>query len=99
MTEILVRAVFGWPAIITSILLSIAGVWLKKPVLLVTAGIVCIPFTYYVSNGFRTPALVLPLFLFGSAYAVRRQQNRIAWLCITPIIILAVWLAYVVLTQ
>jgi ABC-type phosphate transport system permease subunit len=98
MTDILVQIIFGWPAIITSILLSIAGVWLKKPALLVTAGIVCIPFTYYLS-GFRTPAVVLPLFQFGSAYAITRQKNLIAWLLILPIIMIAAVLAYVVLTQ
>ena len=98
MTEILVQAVFGWPAIITSILLSIAGVWLKKPALLVSAGIVCIPFTYYLS-GFRTPAVVLPLFQFGSAFAITRQKDLVAWLLITPIVIIAVTLAYIVPTQ
>lgn len=98
MTDIIVQIIFGWPAIITSILLSIAGVWLKKPGLLVAAGIVCIPFTYYLS-GFRTPAVVLPLFQFGSAFAVTRQKTLIAWLLITPIVIIAVMLAYVVLTQ
>jgi hypothetical protein len=98
MSEILIQIIFGWPAIITSILLSIAGVWLKKPALLVTAGIVCIPFTYYLSD-YRTPAVVLPLFQFGSAYAITRQKNLLAWLLILPILVIAVVLAYVVLTQ
>src|SRR5574341_1267596 len=96
MTEILVQIVFGWPAIITSILLSVAGVWLKKPALLVAAGIVCIPFTYYISNGFRAPTLALPLFQFASAYAIKRQKNQLAWLLITPMVITSVLLAYVV---
>jgi len=52
MGEAMVQIIFGWPAIIMSILLSIAGVWLRKPFLLVTAGIVCIPFSYYLS-GYR----------------------------------------------
>jgi ABC-type phosphate transport system permease subunit len=99
MTEILVRAVFGWPAIITSILLSIAGVYLKKAALLVAAGIVCIPFTYYISNGFRNPALLLPLLQFASAYAITRQRNLLAWLLITPLLSGSAVLAYVVLTQ
>lgn len=98
MVDALVQIIFGWPAIITSILLSIAGVALKKPALLVAAGIVCIPFTYYLS-GFRTPAVILPLFQFGSAYAIRREKNLIAWLLIAPLVIIAVILAYVVLTQ
>lgn len=98
MTDILVQIVFGWPAIITSILLSIVGLWLKKTTLLVVAGIVCIPFTYYLS-GYRTPAVILPLFQFGSAYALTRPKNLIAMLCIAPIVIVAITLAYVVLTQ
>jgi hypothetical protein len=96
--QILIQIVFGWPAIITSIVLSALGVWLKKPVLLVIAGIVCLPFTYYLS-GFRTPAVILPLFQFGSAYAVARQKPLIAWLLIAPIVIIAAMLAYAVLTQ
>ena len=99
MTEILVQIIFGWPGIITSVLLSIAGVLLKKPVLLVVAGIVCVPFTYYISNGFRAPTLVLPLFQFASAYAIKSQKNLIAWLLIAPMIIISILLAYAVLTQ
>ena len=98
MTGLLVQIIFGWPAIITSILLSIAGVWMKKPGLLVAAGIVCIPFTYYLS-GYRAPAVILPFFQFGSAYAITRQQNLLAWLLIVPLIVIAVVLAYIVLTQ
>ena len=98
MNDLLVQIVFGWPAIITSILLSIAGVWLRKPAFLVTAGIVCIPFTYYLS-GYRTPAVILPLFQFGSAFALTRQKNLLAWLLIIPIVVIALVLAYVVLTQ
>jgi hypothetical protein len=98
MTDLLVQIIFGWPAIITSILLSIAGVWRKKPALLVTAGIVCIPFTYYLS-GYHVAAVSLPLFQFVSADAIRRQKNVLAWLLIVPIIVIALVLAYVVLTQ
>jgi hypothetical protein len=98
MNDVFVQIVFGWPAIITSILLSIAGVWLKKPVVLAVAGIALIPFTYYLS-GFRNPFVVLPLFQFGSAYAVIRQKTLLAWLLIAPILIIAVLLGYAVLSQ
>ncbi len=99
MTEILIQMFFGWPAVITSILLSIFGLWSKKPEFLAAAGVICIPFTYYVSNGFSSPALVLPLFQFASAYAIKRQKILIAWLCLAPLVIVAVVLAYAVLTQ
>ena len=98
MGETWIQILFGWPAIITSILLSVAGVWLKKPVLLVVAGIIYIPFTYYLSS-FGIPFIVLPLFQFGSAYAIARQNSRIAWLLIAPIVLIAAVLGYQVLTQ
>lgn len=98
MTDILVPILFGWPAIITSILLSIAGVWTKKPGLLVAAGIVCIPFSYYLS-GYSMPAVILPFFQFGSAYAITHQKNWLAWLLIVPLFVIAVVLAYIVRTQ
>jgi len=98
MPELLIQIFFGWPAIITSIVLSIAGIWLKKPGFLVAAGFICIPFTYYLS-GFRTPALLLPFFQFGSGYAIRYQKPLLAWLLIAPLIVIAVLLAYAVLTQ
>ena len=99
MTEILVQIIFGWPAVITSILLSIAGIRLKKPALLVASGILCIPFTYYISNGFRNPTLLLPLFQFASVYALTRKRELLAWLLISPLIIVSVALAYAVWTQ
>lgn len=99
MGELSVQIIFGWPAVITSILLSIAGAWLKKPALLVTAGILCMPFIYYISGGFRSPAAVLPLLKIGSAYAIMHQKIQIAWLLILPLIIVSVALTYAVLTQ
>jgi hypothetical protein len=99
LTETLVQIVFGWPAIMTAILLSIAGVGLKKPGLLIAAGMVCLPFTYYVSNGFRSPLVLLPVCELGAAYALMRGFNRIAWLWIAPLLIVAALLAYTVLSQ
>ena len=99
MTEILVQIIFGWPAVITSILLSIAGIRLKRPALLIASGIICIPFTYYISNGFRNPAAFLPLLQFASAYALTRGRELISWLLITPLIMVSVALAYAVFTQ
>ncbi|HEY3475677.1 MAG TPA: hypothetical protein VGK56_13790 [Anaerolineales bacterium] len=98
MMDILVQIIFGWPAIISSILLSIAGIWVKKPGLLVVAGIICIPFAYYLS-GFGIPFILLPLFQFGSAYAITRQKSLIAWLLVAPITVVAVLLAYAVVLQ
>jgi hypothetical protein len=99
MSEALIQAIFGWPAIGISIILSVAGGILQKPWLLIASGIVCIPFTYYISAGFRSPAILLPVFEFGAAYAITRQWKWITWLLISPLILVSIWLAYTVLTQ
>jgi hypothetical protein len=90
---------FGWPAVIGSMLLSVVGVLMKKPKLLVVAGVALLPFTYYLSNGLRNPLVVMPLFQFASAFAISRGNNRLAWLLLAPFLIVALWLAVVVLTQ
>jgi hypothetical protein len=99
MTDLLVQTIFGWPAIGISILLSVVGAILNKPWLLVASGLVCIPFTYYISNGFRLPAVLLPVFEFGAAFAITRQWRLLTWLLISPLILVAIYLAYAVLTQ
>ena len=97
--ELLIQIIFGWPAIVTSIFLSVVGISLKKPLLLVAAGIIGIPFGGYITAGSHLPGLLLPLFQLGSAYAIKRQKTLIAWLLIIPMVITAAMLAYLVLTQ
>jgi hypothetical protein len=99
MFDLFIQIVFGWPAIIVTILLSITGLALKKPVLLIIVGFICMPFTYYASNGLRNHFVVLPLLQFASAYAITRQKKVIAWLLIAPLIMISTILAYAVLTQ
>ena len=90
---------FGWPAIIASILLAIAGLLMKKANLMAIAGVIFLPFTYYLSNGLRNPLVVMPFLLFASAFAIHRGKTRLAWLLLAPLLIVTLWLAFVVLTQ
>jgi hypothetical protein len=43
--------------------------------------------------------LLLPVFQLGAAYSVKRQKPVLAWLLITPMIVVAGYLAYAVLSQ
>ena len=99
MSDALAIICFGWPAIIGSILLSITGILMKKPNFLVVAGIALMPFTYYLSNGLRNPFVIMQLFQFASAFAIRRGNIRLAWLFLVPFLVITLWLAFVVLTQ
>ena len=90
---------FGWPAIIVSTLLAFAGLLFKKANWLTIAGVIFLPFTYYLSNGLRNPLVIMPLLLFASAFAIRKGKTGLAWLLLAPLVIVVLWLAFVVLNQ
>jgi hypothetical protein len=71
MTSILVQIIFGWPAIITSLLIALAGLIWKRQWLLLASAILFTPFSWYLSGypSVRGAAFLLPLFLVGVAIA------------------------------
>jgi hypothetical protein len=46
-----------------------------------------------------TPAILLPLFQFGAAWALMRDKKVLAWVLLAPLAIIMGLLAFVVLTQ
>lgn len=93
--------VFGWPAVIVTLLLSVAGIARKKPVLLVIATIVVAPFSFYLmgSPRFGLVGLMIPLCLLGSSIAVHRRYMALAWLLLVPFVSVVGRLAFVVLSR
>jgi hypothetical protein len=94
-------AIFGWPGILASLALGVAGILLKKPWLTLSGGIVVIPHVIYLigSPFIGLGALVLPLLYGGAALAVCYRRPWIAGALLLPQIALEIWLAYIVLTQ
>lgn len=97
----LLQMIMGWPAITASLVLAVAGILQRRPSLVVPAGILSIGFAWYFSMTprFRAMGLLIPLLLFGAAWAVSRRLAWVAWVLLAPILIFAGWLAWVVLTQ
>ncbi len=93
--------VFGWPAIILALVLSVAGVIRKKPIWLYVAAVIVIPFTFYLFGSPRIgPAgLTIPLLLAGAGIAVRRGRYDLAWLLLAPFAGVIAWLAIIVLGE
>ena len=93
--------VFGWPAVIVTLLLSVAGIVRKKPVLLVIATVVVSPLSYYLMSSprFGLVALAMPLCLLGSSVAVQRRYMVTAWLLLVPFVSVMAPLAFKVLRQ
>jgi hypothetical protein len=92
--ERLAAIIFSWPAIITALLLCISGVWLKRYGLVVAGALLSLPFDYYLlgSPWFRILAILIPVCLFASAYAVRRRIMGLAWLLLIPFAGIVLWI-------
>lgn len=92
---------FGWPAIITAIALSIAGVIRKKPAWFVVAVVLVIPFSFYLTGSprFGWMGLTIPLLLVGAAISVRFGKPGMAWFFLALLSLLCSWLAFIVLSQ
>lgn len=101
MITTLLIMLIGWPDIISSLAISIAGVMRSKPLWLITGAILAVPFSWYLSATplFRYIGLLLPLFQIGAAVAVFRHVQWLAWLLILPFAVITAWLGIVVLMQ
>jgi len=102
MTEILVQTILGWPALIASLLAWVAGLVTKKFILVMSAGIIILPFAFfylgaYLGSGWL--GLLFSLGHFASAIAVRQNRMLLAWLLLAPYTLFVGLLACIVLTQ
>lgn len=93
MNEILIVMLFGLPAVILSLLLSVTGVLKSKFWLVILGAVLFIPFSYYMNGypNFRGFAILLPLFLMGSAAAVRENNKLWAWILLVPAFLASFW--------
>jgi hypothetical protein len=92
--------VFGWPFFILSILTSITGILNNRYGLVLLGTVLILPFAYYLS-GTRTLfifAILIPLFQLGCAWAVKEENDWLAWVLLSPTIIVRVWLLMVTWT-
>jgi hypothetical protein len=101
LTNILVQTIFGWPAIILSIAVSVAGILKKWSWMLMLGGVLCAPFAVYASGYpfFHYATLLLPLFAFGAAWAVHANRMLLAWALLLPLVSVSAILAIIVLSQ
>jgi hypothetical protein len=80
-----VPIVFGWPAALTSMVVSAVGLTLRRPAIVWLGALVGLPFMFYL---FLTPlfgplAAAAALCHFGAAVALRRS-TVLAWLLFVP---------------
>lgn len=91
----------GWPAVIACVLATIVGLFRKDHRLLTLAGIIAIPFTWYISGFPQIQSLMFlsPMLLFISGWLMFHKWDLAAWLFAVPFILLIMLFFYVVMTQ
>ena len=101
MIDTLSLLLFGWPAIILSIILALTGLVRRWTGLLILAAIISLPFFWFLSQTprFGKDGFLIPLLLLASAYALAQNRRRIAVLLTLPYAIFIIWLAAVVLSS
>jgi hypothetical protein len=98
MYEMFLQMFFGWPAMILSLVFAICGVIFKRTALSVVAALLFLLPGWYLSHYSLLFALV-PLCIFGSAYASQKNRYALASLLIVPQLVFLIALAIVVLTE
>ena len=93
--------VFGWPAILTSIALSVTGIVRKRPSWLGAAAVLALPFSFYLIGSplFRWFGLALPFILAGAGVAIYYHHTRVAWVLLAPFVGVSGWLAIMVINE
>lgn len=94
MEEILIQFTFGLPAILLALLLSLAGLIAKKPLLLALGGLFSTGPAYYLGGGLHIPVLIVPPLLFGAAFAVYKKKTRWLWLVLIPLGLAALYMTF-----
>jgi hypothetical protein len=101
MTGILITVLFGWPAILAAVILSLVGLFRHSYRWLIMAAVLAFAPCWFLS-GFPkvgSPIFLAPVLIFGSAFALNRGHEMIAWLLAIPFYLLVGLLAYIVITQ
>ena len=97
----LVAIVFGWPAVIGSVLATAFGIALGRWTYVLAGAIVGTPFLLYLlltpRFGLIAPAVMATQ--LGAVYAVARGHRLVAIALAMPFVVLAAWLARLVLNQ
>jgi hypothetical protein len=97
-TETLIQIFLGWPAILFSLGLAIAGILSKRTVSSLMSGVLMLPPAWYLSH-YSAMFWFLPVLLFGSAYAISRDKVEYGILLIIPVLVATAGLGAVVLSQ
>jgi hypothetical protein len=92
---------FGWPAVLASILVAAVGIMVKRAFVVLVGAALAMPFLFYLTGTprFGLSAPVIAVLYLGAVYAVARLRRWIAWVLWLVFLAFAVWIAASVLFQ
>lgn len=84
----------GWPAVLACVVITIIGLFRKDHRLLMIAGIISIPFTWFLSGfpDMKSGMFLSPLLLFIAAWTMSHKWDWVAWLFAIPFLLLIMML-------
>lgn len=92
-----------WFLLVPGLLCSVAGIFTKKPTLVVLGAVLAVPLGLYL---LATPpwwvkvlGVALPISLALAAVAVGRRQALLAWLLLLPFVSTLIWLGVAASTR
>lgn len=98
----LLVAFLGWPAVFLSMLLSVFGVYFKKPGFIIIAAILILPICLYLFGANNWIGKIFPFFpvlLVICWYTVRRKLYVTSWSILVLPYTSFTYLAYIVINQ
>jgi hypothetical protein len=96
MLDFLLSLLAGWPAILVTVIFAIYGLVKNNYRSLLGAAILAVPFSWYLS-GFplvRSPIFLMPVLIFGAAWAMRYGREMLAWLLAIPFFLILLLLLF-----
>ncbi len=101
MLEMWPAILFGWPAIMVALGLSVMGIVRRRARWLVVAAVVTLPFSLYLSGSpaFGWLGLSIPLLLPAASIATYHHHTKLAWFLLAPFVGVSGWLAIAVMSQ
>ena len=99
MLDLLLIILDGWPAIFATVILAIIGLVKSDYRFLVGAAILAFPFSWYLSGIplIRSFTFLLPLLPFSAGFAMRRNQEMVAWVLAIIYFLIIVLLLFAVI--
>lgn len=103
MLPLLAQIFIGWPAILSSLALSVLGIVRRDSRWMIGGAALSLGFAWYLTGWppqvLRTLGYALPFLHLGGGVAVWRGMPWVAWVLLLPHVLIASWLAAMVLTQ